>query len=77
MGSSFSPDGGPRGVIPCVMDTIFERIEAAPDASFTVRVGFVEVLLVRAPRAATPAERPRAFLPARRLCWHAQTATCL
>ena len=58
MGSSFSPDGAPRGVIPCVMDTIFERIAAAPDASFTVRVGFVEVLLVRAPRDPTLPECP-------------------
>lgn len=47
MGSSFSPESGHTGVIPRVMDTVFERIAAAPDASFTVRVGFVEVIMVR------------------------------
>ena len=47
MGSSFSTEGTPCGVIPHVMDTIFERIAATPDASFTVRVGFVEIIMVR------------------------------
>ncbi len=37
MGSSFSPESGHTGVIPRVMDTVFERIAAAPDASFMVR----------------------------------------
>ncbi|KAK9835062.1 hypothetical protein WJX81_008045 [Elliptochloris bilobata] len=45
MGSSFSPEGAPSGVIPRVMDTIFERIAAASDASFAVRVGFVEIIM--------------------------------
>ena len=48
MGSAFTPGGiGGRGVIPKVMDTIFNKIEAAHDTTVTVRVGFVEIHTVR------------------------------
>ena len=43
MGSAFAPGGVGRGVIPKVMDTIFNRIEAAADIVTNVRVGFVEI----------------------------------
>jgi hypothetical protein len=50
MGSSAlgASSGAYQGVIPCVMRDIFERIAAAPDAEFAVRVGFVEIFNVRA-----------------------------
>lgn len=44
MGSAFTPGGDARGVIPSVMETIFDRVGAAQrDVDFTVRVGFVEI----------------------------------
>lgn len=47
MGSSaFTSDSSAQGVIPRVMDSIFDRIAAATDATFTVRVGFVEIFNV-------------------------------
>lgn len=47
MGSAFAPGGAPRGVIPRVMDAIFERVAASTHTDFTVRVGFVEIHRVR------------------------------
>ena len=47
MGSSALGPGAARGVIPCVMEDIFERVASASDAHFTVRVGFVEIFNVR------------------------------
>ena len=47
MGSSaLTATGSARGVIPCVMESIFDRIAASSDATFTVRVGFVEIFNV-------------------------------
>lgn len=43
MGSAFTPGGNTQGVIPKVMDGIFQRIGASKDAEYTVRVGFVEI----------------------------------
>ena len=43
MGSAFTPGGNTQGVIPKVMDGIFQRIAASKDAEYTVRVGFVEI----------------------------------
>lgn len=43
MGSAFTPGGNTEGVIPKVMDGIFQRIAASKDAEYTVRVGFVEI----------------------------------
>ena len=43
MGSAFTPGGNTQGVIPKVMDGIFERITGSKDAEYTVRVGFVEI----------------------------------
>ena len=43
MGSAFSPGNPSRGVIPKVMEAIFERIAATKDTTFAVRVGFVEI----------------------------------
>ncbi|BDA42916.1 Kinesin-like protein KIN-4C [Coccomyxa sp. Obi] len=44
MGSSvFTAPGSTRGVIPRVMESIFDRIAASSDTSFSVRVGFVEI----------------------------------
>ncbi|KAL3131725.1 hypothetical protein ABBQ38_007446 [Trebouxia sp. C0009 RCD-2024] len=43
MGSAFTPGGNTQGVIPKVMDSIFERINCSKDAEYTVRVGFVEI----------------------------------
>ena len=43
MGSAFTPGGNTQGVIPQVMDSIFERITCSKDAEYTVRVGFVEI----------------------------------
>lgn len=43
MGSAFTPGGNTQGVIPKVMDSIFERINSNKDAEYTVRVGFVEI----------------------------------
>ena len=47
MGSAFTPGGNTQGVIPKVMDSIFERITSSKDAEYTVRVGFVEIHKVR------------------------------
>lgn len=47
MGSAFVPGGSTAGVIPRVMESIFERVSAAKDVDFTVRVGFVEIHKVR------------------------------
>ena len=43
MGSAFTPGGNTQGVIPKVMDSIFQRISSSKDAEYTVRVGFVEI----------------------------------
>ena len=43
MGSAFTPGGNTQGVIPKVMDSIFQRINSSKDAEYTVRVGFVEI----------------------------------
>ncbi len=43
MGSAFTPGGNTQGVIPKVMDSIFQRITSSKDAEYTVRVGFVEI----------------------------------
>lgn len=43
MGSAFTPGGNTQGVIPKVMDSIFQRISSNKDAEYTVRVGFVEI----------------------------------
>ena len=43
MGSAFTPAGNTQGVIPKVMDGIFQRIALSKDAEYTVRVGFVEI----------------------------------
>ena len=43
MGSAFTPGGNTQGVIPKVMDSIFERINGSKDAEYTLRVGFVEI----------------------------------
>ena len=43
MGSAFSPGNPSKGVIPKVMEAIFERIATAKDTTFNVRVGFVEI----------------------------------
>ena len=43
MGSAFTPGGNTEGVIPKVMDGIFQRIATSKDAEYTVRVGFVEI----------------------------------
>ena len=48
MGSAFTPGGNTQGVIPKVMDSIFERITCSKDAEYTVRVGFVEIHKVSA-----------------------------
>jgi hypothetical protein len=47
MGSAFTPGGATQGVIPCVMDTIFDRVRSTRDADFAVRVGYVEIHQVR------------------------------
>lgn len=47
MGSAFTPGGAPAGVIPSVMEAIFERVARMRDVDFTVRVGFVEIHKVR------------------------------
>ena len=51
MGSSTLMPGpsSEQGVIPKVMQDIFQRISAAQDTDFTVRVGFVEIFNVRSP----------------------------
>ena len=47
MGSStLMPGPSEQGVIPKVMQDIFQRIAAAQDTEFTVRVGFVEIFNV-------------------------------
>ena len=47
MGSStLMPGPSEQGVIPKVMQDIFQRIAAAQDTDFTVRVGFVEIFNV-------------------------------
>lgn len=43
MGSAFQPGVASNGVIPNVMNTIFNRISTTKDAEFTVRVAFVEI----------------------------------
>lgn len=48
MGSStLMPEPSEQGVIPKVMQDIFQRIATSQDADFTVRVGFVEIFNVR------------------------------
>jgi len=48
MGSStLMPGPSEQGVIPKVMQDIFQRIAAAQDTDFIVRVGFVEIFNVR------------------------------
>ncbi len=49
MGSAFTPGGNTQGVIPKVMDSIFQRITSSKDAEYTVRVGFVEIHKVNTP----------------------------
>ncbi len=47
MGSSvFTSPGTTRGVIPRVMETIFDRVAASSDTTISVRVGFVEIFNV-------------------------------
>ncbi|GMH44881.1 hypothetical protein BSKO_12838 [Bryopsis sp. KO-2023] len=43
MGSAFTPGGNTRGVIPLVLDRIFEKVETTPDTEFAVQVSFVEI----------------------------------
>lgn len=44
MGSAFDDhNNSQHGVIPRAMATLFSRIATAPDTTFTVRVGFVEI----------------------------------
>ncbi len=47
MGSAFQPGITSSGVIPNVMETIFNRIASTKDAEFTVRVAFVEIHKVK------------------------------
>jgi hypothetical protein len=43
MGSQFTPNEPPKGVIPNALATMFSKIEAAKDTAFTLRVGFIEI----------------------------------
>jgi hypothetical protein len=49
MGSQFVPHERPKGVIPDVLDSMFNRIFSTPDTTFTLRVGFIEIHKVHAP----------------------------
>lgn len=43
MGSAFTPGGNMKGVIPNVLDLIFEKVANTPDTEFGVQVSFVEI----------------------------------
>ena len=47
MGSQFTPNEEPRGVIPDALNSMFAKIEAAADTTFSMRVGFIEIHKVR------------------------------
>ena len=47
MGSAFTPGQAAIGVIPSVLDQIFDRIKAMPLVECTVRASFVEIHKVR------------------------------
>lgn len=78
MGSAFTPGGNTQGVIPKVMDSIFERITSNKDAEYTVRVGFVEIhkvstcahTLCNAHGCATPLMCcPKKYMPKIQAAW--------
>ena len=43
MGSQFTPHERPKGVIPDVLVSMFDRIFSTPDIQYTLRVGFIEI----------------------------------
>jgi Kinesin motor domain len=43
MGSQFTPNASPQGIIPDALQSMFARIESQPDVAFTLRVGFIEI----------------------------------
>lgn len=43
MGSQFTPHERPKGVIPDVLVSMFDRIFSTPDVQYTLRVGFIEI----------------------------------
>lgn len=47
MGSQFIPHERPKGVIPDVLVSMFDRIFSTPDVQYTLRVGFIEIHKVR------------------------------
>ena len=49
MGSAYTPGGNTSGVIPEVLELIFDRINSSKDVDCNVRASFVEIHKVRTP----------------------------